>query len=70
MHSCPCLVLNTACEMVHQDQGGADSSVERSVYNDDRMKFVMAEGMRSAAIKHDATSTRELTIEEVLYVLS
>jgi hypothetical protein len=34
------------------------------------MKFVMAEGMRSAAIKHDAASTRVPTIEEVLYVLS
>jgi hypothetical protein len=40
------------------------------MYNDDQMKFVMAGGMRSTPVKHDATSTRELTIGEVLNVLS
>lgn len=40
------------------------------MYNDDQTKFVMAEGMRSTPVKHDATSRRELTIGEVLDVLS
>ena len=69
-HRRPCLVSSTVMNSSSRIEQYAGDRVERSAYNGDQMGLYLREGMCSAPVKHDATSTVELEKKEsALHVL-